>query len=112
MRVIKVEAKSPFLISDNEKVYRVINGEVDLFLTKIKSGKAEGRRFFLGTLKKNDLISGAKFDSDLKGYGLLVSGLYGTEIEETKDIDADSVVKMFTAFCQKCLRYTSVQKQF
>ena len=97
MRVIKVEAKSPFLISDNEKVYRVINGEVDLFLTKIKSGKAEGRRFFLGTLKKNDLISGAKFDSDLKGYGLLVSGLYGTEIEETKDIDADSVVKMFTA---------------
>ncbi|WP_347489124.1 NHLP bacteriocin export ABC transporter permease/ATPase subunit [Desulfoscipio sp. XC116] len=77
---IKAEGNNPVILGAG-KVWVVKEGQVDLFAAKISAGEAAGRRKYLFTAGKGDLLLGA--EPVVRGetqYGLLAVGCTGTRL--------------------------------
>ncbi len=85
MKYITVQGNKPLLIGDSSKSYLVKSGKVDLFLTKVKNGKYYGNRKYLFT--SEGIILGIDFPKIREGYGIVLTGIPGSEVEEISTSD-------------------------
>lgn len=79
---ISIQSKSPLILTEN-RVYKVISGQVDVFITRVDDKNVPvGKRFHIYSGMKDEIVLTTK----VPGYALLISGLFGTEVEEVKNI--------------------------
>jgi ATP-binding cassette subfamily C protein len=104
--IIDVASNKPFIILNNKKQYVVVNGSIEVFLTKIEDGKPVGRRHYIYSCQKDDVLFSPSFTKYISGYGLILSGIFGTQISEIpfEKISEDSLSKFFA----KASKYFSV----
>lgn len=90
MKYITVQGNKPLLVYNGSKSFIVKNGKVDIFLTKVKNGKYYGNRKYLFSSER--VILGLNFSKIKEGYGLVLTGIPGTEVEE---IPTDDLLRSF-----------------
>lgn len=75
-----VAGNKPILLEDEDYIYLVKKGSVDLFLVNIKDGLTVGRRHYLFSLEASELLFGMLPLTRDKTSTFLVTALPGTEI--------------------------------
>ena len=79
MEMIEIGANTPFLLNDNNAVWLVQSGTVEIYVVHLKNGEPWGRRRHLFSAECGQTLFGLATSSK-NGLGLLVSGSPGTEL--------------------------------
>lgn len=77
--LISIEGNKPLLMTDKERVYFVIEGQIDVFAVRIRNDEAIGARKFLFEVYKGQVIFPI-LPREEETYGLLLSGKIGTTL--------------------------------
>jgi len=79
MEMIEIGANTPFLLNDDNAVWLVQSGTVEIYVVHLKNGETWGRRRHLFSAECGQTFFGLATSSK-DGLGLLVSGSSGTEL--------------------------------
>lgn len=76
-----LSGNAPLLLSGRERVYRVAEGKVDVFLVRLENGEPAGQRHHVTRVEAGRLLLGIDFDSLAPGWGLMAVGGPGTRLQ-------------------------------
>src|SRR5262245_14074632 len=83
----ELSARSPLLLDDPERAWRVVSGRVDVFAVELVDGESRGRRHALGTVAPEGALFGLR--GQASGLALLAIGRAGTNVEPFDDRKLD-----------------------
>jgi ATP-binding cassette subfamily C protein len=85
----ELSARSPLLLDDPERGWRVVSGRVDVFAVEFVDGEARGRRHALGTVAPEGALFGLR--TQAAALALLAIGRAGTRVEPLDDGKLDDL---------------------
>jgi NHLM bacteriocin system ABC transporter ATP-binding protein len=75
---VALEGNRPLLLTDEDDIWLIARGKVEVFMVAVSAGKPEGIRHHLFGLQERELLMGIKPAGGATAMGLLVTGVSGT----------------------------------